>query len=182
MPDYLTPCGPFETPDDVHQAAADLRDALRRADAAVGDEFRRLRIDAAAHHVISTLTACGVELGAEDERTVRWMAAVLDQPEITVLLDWIRRARQAATPPAMAWVLYRAENGCDILSPAGIEGCQDTPVGPVELAVAKLSETTTEHPSWAVKVFDANCELLAWAQWERGEAVGYLAEQDGGDR
>jgi hypothetical protein len=98
MRDTTTPRGPFDTPEQVFAAAAALRDAVRAVDPddRLAEQTRARWIDIRAHYIISTLTACGVELGEQDERTVRWMAAMLDQPETIVLLDWVKRARHAA--------------------------------------------------------------------------------------
>jgi hypothetical protein len=96
----MTPRGPFETPEQVFAATAPLRAAVHAIDPddRLAEQTRAHWVDIRAHYIISTLTACGVELGEQDERTVRWMAATMDQPETIVILDWVKRARQAAEP------------------------------------------------------------------------------------
>jgi len=93
----MTPRGPFETADEVIAAAQPLRDAVRAIDPAdtLIEQLRARWIDIRAHFITSTLTGCGVVLGAQDERTVRWMAATMDQPETIVLLDFVKRAYAA---------------------------------------------------------------------------------------
>jgi hypothetical protein len=199
MTDYLTPRGPFNTPDEVDAAAQPLRDAVRAVDPddQLFETARARWIDIRAHHIISTLTACGVELGAQDERTARWAAATLDQPECTIFLDWVKRTRAAALaglpvygsiealiegldddpaePPALSWCLYRSQPGTDALIPAGIDGDRDEAGDPVEYAREKLTEFTVNHPGWVVKVYGPDDRLLAWAQWENGKPAAYSA-------
>ena len=182
----LTPRGPFETPEQVFDAAAPLREAVHSIDP--GDtliaDLRARWIDIRAHYVISTLTGCGVELGAQDERTARWIAATLDQPETAVILDWILRAHQGAAPAedettVISWVLYRPQPGSEILEPAGVDGDVSPVPDPAELAVEKLIEYATGAWDHMVKVYGTRGQLAAWAQWEDGEAVAY---RNGGAR
>lgn len=94
----LTPHGPFNTLDDVAEAAAPLRAifATVRASDKAADEMRSRRLKARDAYLANTLTGAGLELGALDERCVRWLAAVADTEELVIVVDWLKRVRAVA--------------------------------------------------------------------------------------
>lgn len=90
----MTPRGPFETVEEAVAAAEPLRAAcaaVRASDRAT-DQIRQRRIGARDTYITGVLTACGVELGALDRRTTRWLAAVADSEEVVMILGWVARA------------------------------------------------------------------------------------------
>ena len=188
-----TPRGPFETAAQAAAAAEPMCERVRQADpgGAMDDAVRAARRAAKVGYVTETLIACGVELGAQDEHLVQWIATMWDPETAVVVLDWVLRARAAAnTAPATierarySWVLYKPQAGhSGILEAAGSEGTAVGLVDPVQLAKNMLARHSigADAGDCMVKVYGADDRLVAWAQWEDGIAVAYL-EKDGGAR
>ena len=194
MTESNIPRGPFDTAAQAAAAAEPMCELVRQADpgrGAMDDAVRAARLAAKVAYVTETLTAAGVELGQHDEHIARWIATMWDPETTIVVLDWVLRARAAATTePAgverarYSWVLYKPQTGrSGILEAAGIEGTAVGLVDPPQLAEDMLARHSfgADAGDCTVKVYGADDRLVAWSQWEDGVAVAYLP-QDGGAR
>lgn len=94
----MNPRGPFHTVDEAVAAAEPLRAAVAavRASDKLVQQIRDRRINVRAAYIAEVLGACGVGLGALDERCVRWLAAVADSEEVAMITDWMLRVRAVA--------------------------------------------------------------------------------------
>lgn len=93
------PHGPFNSLDEVFEAGAPMRAAVRHVDPddTLSEDIRARWFEARVRFITDALTQCGVDrLGELDARTVRWIAASWDSEETTVVLDWLKRAYAAA--------------------------------------------------------------------------------------